>query len=122
MPVVVELSWQTITAVASVCTAIGVIIGVIASAVRFVDRQKDQDTEIHSLEETHNKDIKALTESLEVRFSEISEEQRILTSGMLACLRGLQEQGCNGPVTAGIKEIETHINDKAHAPRKGGTF
>ena len=41
-------------------------------------------------------------------------EQRILTSGILACLKGLKEQGCNGPVTEAIKEIEEHINKEAH--------
>ena len=44
----------------------------------------------------------------------IKAEQRILTNGILACLKGLSEQGCNGPVTAAIKEIEDHLNETAH--------
>lgn len=44
----------------------------------------------------------------------IKEEQRILVGGILACLKGLKEQGCNGPVTRGINEIEDYINKKAH--------
>jgi len=32
----------------------------------------------------------------------------------LACLKGLHEQGCNGPVTHAIEEIEEHINKQAH--------
>lgn len=44
----------------------------------------------------------------------IKDEQEILTKGLLACLKGLQQQGCNGPVTKGIKEIEDYLNEKAH--------
>ncbi len=44
----------------------------------------------------------------------IKDEQEILTKGILACLKGLQERGCNGPVTSAIKEIEEHLNKKAH--------
>lgn len=44
----------------------------------------------------------------------IKEEQQLLTYGILACLKGLSEQGCNGPVTAAIDKIEKHLNDRAH--------
>ena len=46
--------------------------------------------------------------------SAIKQEQAILTEGILACLQGLREQGCNGPVTAAITKIEAYINAKAH--------
>ena len=46
--------------------------------------------------------------------SEIKKEQKVLTNGVLACLKGLHEKGCNGPVTKAIKEIEDHLNDQAH--------
>lgn len=117
---------QTIITACTVCTALGgalgLIIGMVVKSVRFFDRQKVQDEDIHGLEEKHNTDMKELIEALNERFAEISEEQRILTSGMLACLRGLQEQGCNGPVTKAISDIENHINDKAHPLHKGGTI
>ena len=45
---------------------------------------------------------------------ELKEEQAILTCGILACLKGLKEQGCNGPVTEAISKIEKHLNEKAH--------
>jgi hypothetical protein len=44
----------------------------------------------------------------------IKEEQTILVYGVLACLKGLKEQGCNGPVTDAINTIEKHINKLAH--------
>ena len=37
-----------------------------------------------------------------------------MTQGVLACLKGLQEQGCDGPVTIAIKKLENHINKQAH--------
>ena len=44
----------------------------------------------------------------------IKAEQGLLTYGVLACLKGLKEQGCNGPVTEAIQKIERHLNDAAH--------
>ena len=43
-----------------------------------------------------------------------AEEQQIVVTGVLACLKGLREQGCNGPVTRGIETIENYIQDRAH--------
>ena len=37
------------------------------------------------------------------------EENLILLKGQLACLKGLKEQGCNGPVTQSINEIEKYL-------------
>ena len=83
---------EIITAVAGVITALGVIFGVIFAIYKWYLKQEKQD-----------KDIKA-----------INEEQFLLTQGVLACLKGLKEQGCDGPVTVAIKQLETHINKQAH--------
>jgi len=45
---------------------------------------------------------------------EVNEEMALLTYGILACLKGLKEQGANGPVTEAISKIEKHLNEKAH--------
>lgn len=42
------------------------------------------------------------------------EENTILLKGQLACLKGLKEQGCDGPVTTSITEIETYLLKQAH--------
>lgn len=42
------------------------------------------------------------------------EERMILLRGQLACLKGLKEQGCNGPVTQAINDIEKYLIDKSH--------
>ena len=81
-----------ITTLAATITALGVIFGTIFAVYKWFLKQEKQD-----------KDIKA-----------IKEEQTILTQGVLACLMGLKEQGCNGPVTEAIDKIETYLNEKAH--------
>ena len=44
----------------------------------------------------------------------IKDEQCIIVYGTLACLKGLKEQGCNGPVTEAINELENYLNAEAH--------
>jgi len=88
----VTLTWQTIITAAALVAAVIAIASTFAKSVRWVDRQKKQDAELAS----------------------IKEEQTLLTFGVLACLKGLKEQGCNGPVTEAINKIEKHINQKAH--------
>lgn len=83
---------QIIITIASVITALGVIFGMIFAVYRWYLKQEKQD-----------KDIKS-----------IKEEQTLLTYGVLACLKGLKEQGCDGPVTTAINQIEKHINKQAH--------
>ena len=83
---------EIITTIAGVITALGVIFGVLFAVYKWYLKQEKQD-----------KDIKA-----------IKEEQTVLVHGVLACLKGLSEQGCNGPVTEAINQIEKHINKQAH--------
>ena len=78
--------------IASIIVAAGTIIGFAVALIKWYLKQEKQD-----------KDIKA-----------IKEEQTLLTYGVLACLKGLKEQGCDGPVTTAINQIEKHINKQAH--------
>lgn len=67
--------------------------------------------------EKNTKDIKALERRMETVENEIKEgkeERLILLKGQLACLKGLKEQGCNGPVTQAIQDIEQYILTKSH--------
>ncbi|MBR2246025.1 MAG: branched-chain amino acid ABC transporter permease [Bacilli bacterium] len=83
---------QIIITIASVITALGVIFGAVFAFHNWLLKREKNDT-----------DIKA-----------IKEEQSILTKGVLACLKGLKEQGCNGPVTEAIQDIEEYVNKQAH--------
>ena len=88
----VTLTWQTFITAAAVITALSVIFSKYNKAYDFTQKQDE-----------HDKEIKA-----------IKEEQALIISGVLACLKGLSEQGCDGAVTAAIAEIEEHLNRKAH--------
>jgi len=88
----ITITAQTITTAAAVLAALTAIIVFIAKLVRWADRQQAQDAEISS----------------------IKDELTLLTYGLLACLKGLKEQGCDGPVTEAISKIEKHMNIKAH--------
>ncbi len=83
---------STIITTASIITAITVIFSVVFAIYRWYLKQNHQDVEIKALKK----------------------EQCLLTYGVLACLKGLKEQGCNGPVTEAIDKIEKHVNQAAH--------
>ena len=85
---------QTIIGLAALLAAIAALAKTYNRGYDFVKRQQQQDKAI----------------------DEIKEEQAILTYGILACLKGLKEQGCDGPVTEAVAKIEQHLNEKAHAP------
>lgn len=51
----------------------------------------------------------------EKEIEKIKSEQCLLTYGILACLKGLKENGCDGPVTEAIDKIEKHLNQQAHS-------
>lgn len=88
----IVLNTDTIVAAAAVLSAVVAIFGIIFAVYRWYLRQNAQD-----------EDIKAL-----------KEEQSILTVGVLACLKGLSKQGCDGPVTEAINQIELYLNARAH--------
>ena len=95
----ITLSWQNIITAAAVITAVVTILGRYNKLYDFIKRQEEQDKEIKNTQE---------------QILEIQKEQEVLTYGILACLKGLKEQGCNGPVSEAIQKIETHLNEKAH--------
>lgn len=89
----ITVSWQTVITAAAVVGAVVTLFKYYNKGYNLVQHQKEQDKFI----------------------SETREELTILTEGILACLKGLHEQGANGPVTEAIGKIETHINQKAHS-------
>lgn len=99
----ITVTWQgVITAFAVVGAVVGLAI-YFANVVRWVDKQNEQDEEIKKLKQHHEEDIKSL-----------KEEQALLIDGVLACLKGLQERGCNGAVPKAIEKYENYLNEKAH--------
>ncbi len=84
--------YTIIITAASVISSLVVICSALIAVIRWFQRQAEQDKEIE----------------------QIQDEQAVLTYGVLACLKGLKEQGCDGPVTEAINKIEKHINQAAH--------
>lgn len=85
----VTLTWQTLVTIASVVGAFVTLVTYFAKVVKFVEHQREQDAEIQFLKN----------------------EQGLQLRGILAALKGLKEQGCNGPVTEAIAEIEQFLTD-----------
>lgn len=88
----ITISWQSVIAAAAIIGAFVALVGYLRKLFGWFEKQEKQDKEIQA----------------------IKEEQQLLTYGVLACLKGLKERGCNGPVTEAIGKIEKHLNAAAH--------
>lgn len=88
----ITLTAETVITAAAVLGAVTAICAAVSKIIKWVQKQEQQ-----------SKDIKSM-----------QEEQCLLTYGLLACLKGLKEQGCNGPVAEAINKIEKHLNEAAH--------
>ena len=99
----ITLTWQTFITAAAVIGAIVALVGYFSKVVRWFDKQKEQDKDIKEIKQHHEDDM-----------ASIRKEQKLVVYGVLACLKGLKEQGCNGPVTEAINKIEKYLNEEAH--------
>ena len=86
------VNWHTIITAATVIAAIVAFGTYFTKVHNWVLQQNKQDTDI----------------------SGIKKELQITTYGLLACLKGLAEQGCDGPVKEAIVKIEKQLNAKPH--------
>lgn len=99
----ITITWQSFITASAFVGAVIALVTYFSKIVRWVDKQAKQDEDIKRLSKHHEEDI-----------ASIKEEQTLLVEGILACLQGLKEQGCNGPVTKAIDKYETYLNQKAH--------
>ena len=86
------ISTQNLITLAAMLGAAAALLGYGTRFSGWFQRQRQQDLDIAALKS----------------------EQCLVTYGVLACLKGLKEQGCNGPVTEAIQKIEKHLNQQAH--------
>ena len=116
---------QTIILGGSLLAAISAFVALAWKLFKWINHQKEQDVEIAKNKAHTEKEIKRVEQKVddEIRKlrdrhikdqSGIQEEQTLVIYGLLACLKGLAEQGCDGPVSEAIDKIEKHINKKAH--------
>lgn len=99
----ITLTWQSIITASAIVGAIVALVSYFSKVVRWVDKQSKQDKDIKEIRKHHEDDMEA-----------IKQEQTLLVYGVLACLKGLKEQGCNGPVSEAISKYEKYLNEKAH--------
>lgn len=83
---------ESVKNLSALILALATIIGLIVGLYKFYARQKKQDEELAA----------------------IRSELQILCFAVKACLSGLKEQGCNGPVTQALDVLEKHLNKLAH--------
>ncbi len=99
----ITLTWQSVITASAIVGAFVALVSYFSKLVRWVDKQSQQDNEIKEIRQHHEDDV-----------ASIKQEQTLLVYGILACLKGLSEQGCNGPVTEAINKYEKYLNEKAH--------
>lgn len=86
------ITTQTIITFAALIAAVAAILKYYNKVYDLIKHQQEQDKAI----------------------AEIKAEQTIIVYGVLACLKGLKEQGCDGPVTDAVDKLEKHLNLAAH--------
>ena len=86
------ISMENIHELAELLGSLAVIGGELVALYKFFERDRKQGTSIRN----------------------IQEEQTLLCYGIKACLQGLAEQGCDGPVHDALDKLEKHLNQKAH--------
>lgn len=87
---------ETIIKIAGLITALGVIVGVIVGAIKFVAANRRQSEEIRA----------------------IQNEQTVICYALRGALQGLIEQGCNGPCKDALARLDKHLNQSAHGQNK----
>lgn len=87
---------NTIIWISSVLAALIAIGTIIYKFIKWIDRQANQDKEIHK----------------------IKSEQTMICYVMLACLDGLKQLGANGEVTKAHERLSKYLNETAHDQRK----
>lgn len=98
---------QILGAIAILSTIGGFFVAIIKMyKTNFLDKFDVINKRLDKLEE------KSKQQDLEIKDSK--EERLLLIKGQLACLKGLKEQGCNGPVTEAINNMENYLVNKSH--------
>lgn len=101
----------TLGQIAGAIALLATIVGAFVTIYKFItshisNRFNKVEKRLDILEEKDKKQDKEIEES--------KEERHLLLQAQLACLKGLQEQGCNGPVTQSINDIEKYLMKKTH--------
>ena len=97
------MNWNMVITAAAVIGAVATILRYYNKAYNLVQHQAEQDAKIAEIKKQHEEDVKT-----------VRAEQTLITYGVLACLKGLREQGCDGAVADAIAKFEKYLNQAAH--------
>lgn len=95
----------------SIAGGLGVIVGSVVAIVKwykthFSDRFENIEERLETIE--------TMEKNYRIELKDSKDERLILLEAVLACLKGLQEQGIDGPVTKGIEKVEKYMMEKTH--------
>ena len=95
----------------SIVGGLGVLIGAVVGIVKwykthFSDRFENIEERLENIE--------TMEKNYRIELKDSKDERLILLEAVLACLKGLQEQGIDGPVTKGIEKVEKYMMEKTH--------
>lgn len=105
-----------LSVVLQICTALTILISVITFIWRMGGQFRDMKRRLETLEAKAGK-VDVLEKSvdrigdLERRAEHRKQDTKMTLRGLVACLEGLKEQGCNGKVTTTLKELNDYIMD-----------
>lgn len=88
-----EILTEAAKSAAELIGALTVIGGVVFGIFKFVESQKRQTK----------------------RQEAMQDELTVICYGLKACLQGLAEQGCDGPVHDALDRLDKHLNKAAHS-------
>ena len=97
-----------------IATGIGIIVAILTPLVAMYKSYKKN---VHDKFEQINKIIEKQQYEIEIlkKESKINKSENILLiKSVQACLKGLKEQGCNGPVTEAITNIDEYLLKASH--------
>ena len=98
---------NAIITIASVITALGVIIGVILKIHNWYLKQDKQD-------KSHEKDIQALEKKHKEDITQLREENCLICFALSAALDGLMQLGANHTVPIAKEKLDKYLNQQAH--------
>lgn len=88
----VYIDADTIIRMATLFTALGVLVTAIIAVYKVIETNKRQSEVIKAMQE----------------------EQTLICYGLKGALQGLIEQGCDGPCKDALARMDKHLNKKAH--------
>ena len=100
----ITFTWQTLITAAAVVGAVVALTAYFVRLVLWFDKQNKQDQKIEEVQKHHDEDMDG-----------IRDEMALIVSGVQACLKGLQAQGCTEPIVAQTAEkFDKYLNEQAH--------